>query len=631
MTKSSCSEGRGEKSCGPGRYELSTDLYADSDGLTRCANGKRSLCCDKSQELDKCYWTTCVSNELNDLDICNKGQPTSNIKGVPVTWRGDQENGARCPEGSNQIFCCPSEDTYLNCQWKPYIGSSSSVSAGSIGSGFMAQCYDQECSDTQVTIARAGLPERMPDSLAVCYPYSSMVKHRYCCDPPWKGTTSGSLKSTLGEDKGIFHPYQKQRGGDDNTAWSGESGIEDDPHGFVALDGPEEALQDKFADYFEIVHEFDGDLRNPRKMMSLATSDKETLDQTFTHEESTHLVYCKPTRKDDCSRVFKGGATDTIIKLPNYIGFGPFARIVSMESTLEDNLPENHRLKRIHDGNKGAVYNLTFDYDFHLVKRDETVNIRMEYTNIIQDQGKSTNNPNLLKQKRTGGEETYSEWIRRINEKVLASDKGFKPISQEKSLLLYNSQVQCPIGVDQISFRSDFEVKAKIKYGMNAEWAYHIAGTIVPFKLNKSYIYLGITPSAELTVEINGNSELRYPLERIKLMDTISYPGVSVKGIAVVQPSLDLWGTMAGRLAVSGTLGAGVKIQYPRYVMYYPIDEVAQKNEIFGMDATTVERAEVGLVPEVILAIKFGVQLVTADKRVMNVATSKARSPEYSS
>ncbi|TGJ72394.1 hypothetical protein EYR41_004293 [Orbilia oligospora] len=114
---------------------------------------------------------------------------------------------------------------------------------------------------------------------------------------------------------------------------------------------------------------------------------------------------------------------------------------------------------------------------------------------------------------------------------------------------------------------------------MNVRWAYYLTGTIVPLRLDETYAYFSVAPDAELSLEILGNAELKYPEKRVKIIDTLSYPGLSVKGIAAVGPTLDLWGSMAGKLTISGKLKARTKTKLPQYEMYYPMDQTAASYE----------------------------------------------------
>lgn len=80
---------------------------------------------------------------------------------------------------------------------------------------------------------------------------------------------------------------------------------------------------------------------------------------------------------------------------------------------------------------------------------------------------------------------------------------------------------------------------------MDATYAYYLSGTIVPLKVDDTYGYLGIEPSAYLGLRLEGNAIMTYTSEWRKLIDTLAYPGLSIKGIATVGPSLDIYGRVS--------------------------------------------------------------------------------------
>lgn len=75
--------------------------------------------------------------------------------------------------------------------------------------------------------------------------------------------------------------------------------------------------------------------------------------------------------------------------------------------------------------------------------------------------------------------------------------------------------------------------------------------------MTDTYGYLGVEPSAYLGLRLEGNAVLSYTSEWKKLIDTLAYPGLSIKGIATVGPSLDIYGRVSNILR-SSTPGSRV-------------------------------------------------------------------------
>jgi len=45
--------------CGSDQFQLNIDTYTDADGDEECYQGQRTLCCDNTEVLTGCIWTSC--------------------------------------------------------------------------------------------------------------------------------------------------------------------------------------------------------------------------------------------------------------------------------------------------------------------------------------------------------------------------------------------------------------------------------------------------------------------------------------------------------------------------------------------------------------------------------------------
>ena len=136
------------------------------------------------------------------------------------------------------------------------------------------------------------------------------------------------------------------------------------------LDGPPQSIDNAFGDSYTVARRSS---KLPNRRRSLITSNSTIIDSTFDHAEETVYVFCNHRRGSrECEQIFYQGATDTVIKLPDHVGEGPYARVVSMERAPNDYvLPHHHIRARSAEENDNEVYKLVFDYNFHLIKRDD--------------------------------------------------------------------------------------------------------------------------------------------------------------------------------------------------------------------------------------------------------------------
>jgi hypothetical protein len=358
-----------------------------------------------------------------------------------------------------------------------------------------------------------------------------------------------------------------------------------DPYGFVMLDGPPGSLDNSFASTFTVARRNE---QIPNIKRSTITTNRTLIETNFDHSEETLYVYCNyPKDSPRCKKIFYKGAEDTIIRLPNHIGEGPFARVVSMQIADDSYvLPTHHVRKRSAEGNDNEIYRMVIDYNFHLIKRDDgPVNMRVDYTNLLDYWQDITDTPtrkrsvadehlshrewrakvdtakksheqmrNRQRDILTSSQPFYEErdvqessghskrwfgafldWLKKLNT-VESSNVGFLSMYLQQSILLYRAFVGCARTNAQLNIYLDTEV------AMESTYAYYFSGTIVPPAITGTYAYFGLQPSVYLGLTVTGSARLQYTSQRQPLIPTLSYPGLAIKGIAAVGPTLDIYG-----------------------------------------------------------------------------------------
>lgn len=290
------------------------------------------------------------------------------------------------------------------------------------------------------------------------------------------------------------------------------------------------------------------------------------------------------------------------------------------------------------------MYELKFDYNFHAIKRDdEQVNIRVDYTNLIPYWDEMTDSPATRRKRSTDEPFTYEEWrskvdrAKRLDTKrstrnetgqmvvrstntahseatihrrwwgafkewvkklttVTKSDGGLLPMSLVRSLVLYSGRLRCT--KDEVTITAGLDITADFNMDMNARYSYYFSGTVVPPTVTDMYAYVGVHPQVYAGVGIRGNAELYYPSERKKIIDTLTYPGLAIKGIAAVGPTMDLWGQIDGRITVSGDMQVGLTYQFNPVELYFPNnDEAENVLDVKDMESSQVDNS--GLAPQI--------------------------------
>lgn len=374
-----------------------------------------------------------------------------------MTYRYNQDNGDWCsatyqsplggPPGSpvhgsfKEAFCCPTGKAFSNCNWSNDPASSWSSQPGNIITPDIL-CKPQAClkGQTQVTSAiEPPVPNEVNnldinpplyngpnafDCSGLSLPPDYDQAFPYCCDPPSVYSDNWPV-----DPKDLWATYYDAPNSDvmwsyadnfpNNNADSSQEGdgTEDgsDAYGFIMLDGDTGSLDNEFGSTHTITRR---SVEIPKVKRSVLTTNSSVLDSTFDHAEEIIHVYCNyPQDSPECQHVWIDGAEDTIVRLPNHVGDGPFARIVYMRLADESyQLPKHHIESRSLERNDNPIWVVKIDYNFQLIKRTSPVNIRVDYTNLLGYWGSITDSPPSSRKRSVSDEHLqYAEWRSRVD------------------------------------------------------------------------------------------------------------------------------------------------------------------------------------------------------------------------
>lgn len=135
-------------------------------------------------------------------------------------------------------------------------------------------------------------------------------------------------------------------------------------------------------------------------------------------------------------------------------------------------------------------------------------------------------------------------------------------------------------------YRATLRMDLDAEFSMQATYAYYYSGTFIPPSTPDVFFYFGIEPEAYLGLSLDGNVRLNASTHRTKIIDTLSYPGLAIKGIASVGPTLDVYGQVTGFVNIHGRAKTGAKVSFGRAEAYWPQDEAALEDydNILGLD-----------------------------------------------
>lgn len=107
-----------------------------------------------------------------------------------------------------------------------------------------------------------------------------------------------------------------------------------------------------------------------------------------------------------------------------------------------------------------------------------------------------------------------------------------------KTINLFKAQRNC----EGQPFLAKLEMDLEANLAMDATYAYYLSGTFIPPSKPESFAYFRMSPTAYLGIHLEGNARMQSETGRKKIIDTLSYPGLAVKGIAAIGPTLDIYG-----------------------------------------------------------------------------------------
>ncbi|KAL1835649.1 hypothetical protein VTJ49DRAFT_6294 [Mycothermus thermophilus] len=683
--------------CGRTQFKLNIDTAIDAKGQAMCYSGTRALCCDSTAMLSDCYWTDCHDLRDDNLPECKDGfryQARRLNKPDGTRWCSDEFKSSD-HERYGSGLCCPDSSAFSNCHWSNDPGRRSPAPAVPVSLDHY--CTPRGCQNNQIKVADALDPPKSSFLAAdqtcdaVLRPPGYDGNFPLCCDPPTRFNKKVPIQPSKlfptyydePNDSDLLWHYNDDYSHNNRDTVNDDTEDGKDAFGFIMLNGPEGSLDNSFATTYTFINQ-KRDV--PKVKRSLITYNQTVLDSVFDNATQVLHVYCNyPAGSPECERIWIDGAEDTIIRLPNHVGEGPFARVVSMKpASSRLKIPRHHLEHRSVDGlHENPVYEVVIDYNFADItpkRADEPVFLRIDYSNmltyweeimeadpaapppeeiddpapppdLIPGTGRRTRR-RLLKRhttddwhsrvhraakrhktlrKRaapvnisvpmdpvmarnrengTGNQKRwfgpFGRWLQKVTT-VEKSELGVLPLGWANRINLFRAQWGCPGQTFSANLRMDLEAELN----MDATYAYYFVGSFIPPSKPDVYAYLGMEPYAYLGLHMEGNAIMQMTSGRKRLIDTLAYPGLAIKGIAAVGPTLDVFGEIRGKITLHGQADAGVRLNFGKAEVYWPQNDEASKKyeKLLGMERSYMRPEPSTLAPTLEAGVRLDAQL----------------------
>ncbi|KAK4864821.1 hypothetical protein LT330_001444 [Penicillium expansum] len=228
------------------------------------------------------------------------------------------------------------------------------------------------------------------------------------------------------------------------------------------------------------------------------------------------------------------------------------------------------------------------------------------------------------------------KWLKKLTTVTKAS-VGVIELGLSRTINLFYAKWGCP----GETYFGELSINLEADLSMDATYAYYLSATFIPPSKLETFAYFGMEPEAYIGLHVEGRVIEQTQTERKKIIDTLTYPGLAVKGIAAVGPTLDIYGQIRGKITLFGSLDAGAKMSYEKAEIFRPQDDDLQaKYSTLGLESKTESPApgtvepvfhagvavdtqiDILITPQASIGIKIGGGKIVTGKTLMDVQLS---------
>lgn len=217
----------------------------------------------------------------------------------------------------------------------------------------------------------------------------------------------------------------------------------------------------------------------------------------------------------------------------------------------------------------------------------------------------------------------FLDWLAKVTT-IESKQVGVLPMAFAKYFNLFSGRIFCRSDTG-ITFTAGMDITADLQLVMDTRYAYYFSGTVVTPNVTDMYAFVRTQPKVIAGITLSGDASLAYATEPKRLINTLTYPGLAIKGIAAVGPSLDIWGQLDGSVTVSGLMRAGVTYTLKPIEMYMPNTDTTHDRAEKDLNSSSIDQEglsptfeanvqaqvdfNVRVSPEINMGIKVGGQI----------------------
>ncbi|KLO10486.1 hypothetical protein SCHPADRAFT_517251 [Schizopora paradoxa] len=240
-----------------------------------------------------------------------------------------------------------------------------------------------------------------------------------------------------------------------------------------------------------------------------------------------------------CGHLFQQGAENTIVRLPQGCGSGPFARVAKHSVPANQTVPAT--VKRS-NGTAPEVQLLQIDTNF---KAAASSGQNVEFTLV------ASTSPDVV----ANGPDFSIPNPTKFDD----SKSGSQAISFDKTVTLFSDTLSCA-GDDNANEDVTLTVDVEADVDLTASFTFEIAGTVIPPDVSKILVSATIDGTFDGTLNFDADLTGTLSTGEVALL-TVGLPGLSIPDILTIGPEFVLNGEATATINLDADLSIGVQYE----------------------------------------------------------------------
>ncbi|EJD50572.1 hypothetical protein AURDEDRAFT_112184 [Auricularia subglabra TFB-10046 SS5] len=268
-----------------------------------------------------------------------------------------------------------------------------------------------------------------------------------------------------------------------------------------------------------------------------------------------HVTIRCTTGDAACAALFEGDAADTIVRLPDDCGTGPFARVVRTEDVTK----------------RGSVWRraveehaVVLDYDFSQIQRaDGDVSFAITTSNV----------KGVVPEDAGAQSFSLGQSFAAVSSFKKTKTIDLPPIGVHEEFELFKTSIDCPVPAEGgAGFSAGLDVDLNVDLDAQVGFGFAVEGHIFPPMISKMQLIGKLNGSASAIFNIDAYATGKLDTGLIQLYKA-GLPGLNLPGIIELGPQFVVNGKLQADLEVEANIKTGVSWSWPDVQLAFPPDD----------------------------------------------------------